>query len=355
MRCSTAARSQAVRFKVDLPNYGVFDEKRVFEPGPLPGPVCSAACASASRSARTSGADDVVECLAETGAEILLVPNGSPYWRGKTDERLNIAVARVDGERPAARLPQPDRRPGRARLRRRLLRARCGLLARLPAAGLPRGGRADGLGEAARRAGAASTAPARSSRRATRRITPPACWACATMSSKNRFPGVVLGLSGGIDSALCAAMAVDALGPGARPLRDAALPLSPRTSRSTMRPPAPRRSACATTSCRSPRPSRGSRRRCSRCSRDAAARHHRGEHPEPRPRHDPDVDLEQVRADGGHDRQQVRDVGRLRHALRRHERRLQPDQGPLQDGGLPPLGPAQPLEARRRARTGRAS
>ncbi len=37
--CSTAARSRPLRFKVDLPNYGVFDEKRVFAPGPLPGPV----------------------------------------------------------------------------------------------------------------------------------------------------------------------------------------------------------------------------------------------------------------------------------------------------------------------------
>ena len=37
----------------------------------------------------------MVECLAETGAEILLVPNGSPYWRGKTEERFNIAAARV--------------------------------------------------------------------------------------------------------------------------------------------------------------------------------------------------------------------------------------------------------------------
>ena len=59
------------------------------------------------------------------------------------------------------------------------------------------------------------------------------------------------------------------------------------------------------------------------------------------PRHDPDVDLEQVRADGGDDRQQIRDVGRLRDALRRHERRLQPGEGPLQDGGLPALSPAQ--------------
>ena len=39
--------------------------------------------------------EDVVECLAETGAEILLVPNGSPYWRDKDEIRLNIAVARV--------------------------------------------------------------------------------------------------------------------------------------------------------------------------------------------------------------------------------------------------------------------
>ena len=38
---------------------------------------------------------EVVECLSETGGEILLVPNGSPYWRGKTEHRLNIAVARV--------------------------------------------------------------------------------------------------------------------------------------------------------------------------------------------------------------------------------------------------------------------
>ena len=37
----------------------------------------------------------MVECIAETGGEILLVPNGSPYWRDKTQVRLNIAVARV--------------------------------------------------------------------------------------------------------------------------------------------------------------------------------------------------------------------------------------------------------------------
>jgi hypothetical protein len=93
---------QARRFKVDLPNYGVFDEKRVFAPGPAAGAGrVQAACGSACRSARTSGRDDVVECLAETGAEILLVPNGSPYER-RQDRRpaLNLAVA--IGSRKAA-------------------------------------------------------------------------------------------------------------------------------------------------------------------------------------------------------------------------------------------------------------
>ena len=84
-----------------------------------------------------------------------------------------------------------------------------------------------------------------------------------------------------------------------------------------------------------------------------AARHHRGEHPEPRARHDPDGDLQQVRRHGADDRQQERDVGRLRHALRRHERRLQSDQGPLQDGGLPPRALAQRACAQGRQGAGR--
>ncbi len=39
--------------------------------------------------------ENVVETLAETGGEILIVPNGSPYWHDKSDVRLNVAVARV--------------------------------------------------------------------------------------------------------------------------------------------------------------------------------------------------------------------------------------------------------------------
>src|ERR1700752_3043413 len=85
----------AARYKVDLPNYGVFDEKRVFEPGPLPGPIVLRGVRIGIPVCEDIWQADVVECIAETGGEILLVPNGSPYWRDKTQVRLNIAVARV--------------------------------------------------------------------------------------------------------------------------------------------------------------------------------------------------------------------------------------------------------------------
>src|SRR5271170_6960956 len=96
----TDGRIDAVRFKVDLPNYGVFDEKRVFRPGPLPGPVSFRGVrigVPICEDIWTEWGDyeNVVECLAETGAELMIVPNGSPYARDKEDARLNIAVARV--------------------------------------------------------------------------------------------------------------------------------------------------------------------------------------------------------------------------------------------------------------------
>src|SRR2546423_1344626 len=85
----------ALRFKVDLPNYGVFDEKRVFVPGPLPGPISLRGVRLAVPVCEDIWRDDVVECLSETGSELIVVPNGSPYWRDKDEVRLNIAVARV--------------------------------------------------------------------------------------------------------------------------------------------------------------------------------------------------------------------------------------------------------------------
>src|SRR6187399_3141376 len=88
-------RIAALRFKVDLPNYGVFDEKRVFAPGPMPGPVNFRGVRIGIPICEDIWGTEVVECLAETGAEMLVVPNGSPYWRQKGDVRINIAVARV--------------------------------------------------------------------------------------------------------------------------------------------------------------------------------------------------------------------------------------------------------------------
>src|SRR5215472_187126 len=87
-------RIASLRFKVDLPNYGVFDEKRLFTPGKLPGPVNVRGVRIGVPICEDIWGPEPVECLSETGGEILLVPNGSPYRRGVIDERLNVAVAR---------------------------------------------------------------------------------------------------------------------------------------------------------------------------------------------------------------------------------------------------------------------
>src|SRR5436309_8141461 len=85
----------AVRLKVDLPNYGVFDEKRVFVPGPMPGPISFRGVRIGIPICEDIWGPEPVECITETGGELLLVPNGSPYRRTVFDERFNAAVARV--------------------------------------------------------------------------------------------------------------------------------------------------------------------------------------------------------------------------------------------------------------------
>ncbi|MBV8792610.1 MAG: NAD+ synthase, partial [Pseudolabrys sp.] len=84
-----------LRYKVDLPNYGVFDEKRVFAAGPLPGPVNFRGIRLGLPICEDIWDPEPVDCLVETGSEILLVGNASPYRRGVVDERLNVAVPRV--------------------------------------------------------------------------------------------------------------------------------------------------------------------------------------------------------------------------------------------------------------------
>ncbi len=219
-------RIAALRFKVNLPNYGVFDEKRVFARGAVAGPltvrgvrlgvpICEDIWLEES-----GEYEDVVECLHETGAEILVVPNGSPYARGKADMRLSVTVARVtESELPLVYLNQVG---GQDELvfdgGSFVLNGDRSLAAQLPLF-------------------AESITTLRWSRgargwRCEGDIAPlleedEADYAACVLGlrdyvGKNGFPGVLLGVSGGIDSALCAAIAVDAL--GAEKVRGVMLP-----------------------------------------------------------------------------------------------------------------------------------
>jgi NAD+ synthase len=204
-------RVEALRFKVDLPNYGVFDEKRVFAPGPLPGPITIGGVRVGIPICEDIWGPEVVECLAETGGEILLVPNGSPYWRGKAEQRLNIAVNRVvEVGLPLIYLNQVG---GQDELV--FDGASFALNAdRSIAFQLPEFREALVTTSWSRTAGVWRCA--QGPKAATAELDQADYTACMVglrdYVDKNRFPGVVLGLSGGVDSALCAAMATDALG-----------------------------------------------------------------------------------------------------------------------------------------------
>ncbi len=202
----------AVRYKHDLPNYGVFDEKRVFQAGPLPGPINFRGVRLGVPICEDIWAPDVCECLVETGAEILIVPNGSPFEDGKFDIRLNHAVARVtETELPLIYVNQVG---GQDELvfdgGSFILQGDCALALQMPTfeAGLVISEwHRDGDGW--RCAQGECIAPHEGLGAIYRSMT----LGLRDYVNKNRFPGVVLGLSGGIDSALSAAVAVDALGP----------------------------------------------------------------------------------------------------------------------------------------------
>jgi NAD+ synthase len=204
----------AVRFKVDLPNYGVFDEKRIFDPGPLPGPLSFRGVRLGVPICEDIWTDEVTECLAETGAEIIVVPNGSPFDWKKPDVRMNVAVARVT--ETGLPLIYVNQVGGQDELvfdgASFVLNSDRSLAAQMPPweEGLV-------VTEWTREADGWQCAPGQ--------IAPikdddgAAYRACVLgvrdYVEKNKFPGVLLGLSGGVDSALVAAMAVDALGPDA--------------------------------------------------------------------------------------------------------------------------------------------
>jgi NAD+ synthase len=204
-------RIEAVRFKVDLPNYGVFDEKRVFTPGPAPGPISFRGVRIGIPICEDIWGPDPVECIAETGGEILLVPNASPYERGKVALRQAIATARVlESGLPMIYLNQVG---GQDELvfegASFALNADRSLAVQLPAFRQVVARTVWRRGEAGWRC--------EDGDRAIIEEGDEADYSACVLGLRdyvenNRFPGVVLGLSGGVDSALCAAMAVDALG-----------------------------------------------------------------------------------------------------------------------------------------------
>jgi NAD+ synthase len=210
-------RIAALRFKVNLPNYGVFDEKRVFARGPVAGPVTirgvrvGVPICEDTWMEESADYENVVECLAETGAEILIVPNGSPYTREKNDMRLSIAVARVtESGLPLVYLNQVG---GQDELvfdgASFALNADRSLALQLPAFAESVTTVRWTRGEGGWVCKDGPHAPVLDGDRGD--------YAACVLGlrdyvGKNGFPGVLLGVSGGIDSALCAAIAVDALG-----------------------------------------------------------------------------------------------------------------------------------------------
>jgi NAD+ synthase len=201
-----------VRFKSNLPNYGVFDEKRVFTPGPLPEPVNFRGIKIGVPICEDIWVPAVTAHLARAGAEFFVVPNGSPFEHGKFSTRLELARARVrETNLPLAYVNEVGGQDELVFDGRSFVLNRNGELAvsleawnetvvitswNRTAEGwrcVP--GTIQPLGEQLEDIYSALVVGLRD------------------YVAKNGFPGIVLGLSGGVDSALSAAVAVDALGP----------------------------------------------------------------------------------------------------------------------------------------------
>ena len=197
--------------KRELPNYGTFDEKRIFAPGPMPEPILFHGVRIGVPICEDIWQDQVCAHLAEAGAELLLVPNGSPYELDKDDLRQKLVRSRVTIT--GLPLVYLNRVGGQDEIvfdgSSFVMHPDGELVVQMPdweEALLLTEWRREGSG-----------------------------WRCATRElhrldaypediyqamivglrdyvQRNGFPGVILGLSGGIDSALSAAVAVDALG-----------------------------------------------------------------------------------------------------------------------------------------------
>lgn len=212
MLLASSGRVLGRTLKRELPNYGTFDEKRIFAPGPLPEPIEFKGVKLGVPICEDIWAEIVCAHLAEAGANLLLVPNGSPYELDKDETRYRLVRSRAletalpiaylnrvggqdelvfdgssfivhpDGER-VLQMPDWDEALQITDWKRTQEGWRC----------MTRGTHAlDAFPEDVYRAMMVGL---------------------HDYVRLNGFSGVILGLSGGIDSALSAAIAVDALGP----------------------------------------------------------------------------------------------------------------------------------------------
>jgi NAD+ synthase len=208
-----------LRFKYELPNYGVFDEKRVFNPGPMPTPITFRGVRLGIPICEDIWLPAVTAHLARGGVEILLVPNGSPFEVEKFEERLELARARTaESHAPLAYVNQVGGQDELVFDGGSFVMNADGTLAhRLPfwrEAIVVTRWEKDGqrfrcvgpVGHVLSDLTAWQEPPRLDS------IYSAMMLGLRDYVRKNGFTGIVLGLSGGIDSALTAAVAVDALG-----------------------------------------------------------------------------------------------------------------------------------------------
>ena len=202
---------QIARFdKVNLPNYGVFDDKRNFTAGQMPGPIMLRGLKIGFPICEDIWEPDVAECLEESGADLIIAMNASPFDSTKPERRMQNVIARgVETGLPIIYV--------------NMIGGQDELVYDGGSFAINSGGKLACFSPSFSESVLIVTAQkSMGVLTLTGQLSPPdsdltalyrgLCLGLRDYVQKNGFPGVVLGLSGGIDSALVAAIAVDALG-----------------------------------------------------------------------------------------------------------------------------------------------
>ena len=217
------------RDKYNLPNTGVFDEQRIFSPGTLSGPVKVRDVLIGLPICEDIWNETVIECLCETGAEIILSINASPFTTKKTDQRISVAASRVlESKLPLIYLNRVGGQDelvfdgssfclshhGKLKIQLKDFQEQT-LEIDLT--------KTENNWEFKENINTVSSS--------IESLYKSLVISVRDYVNNNGFPGVVLGMSGGIDSALVAAIATDALGPS---LVKAVMMPSPYTSKESL-------------------------------------------------------------------------------------------------------------------------